>query len=233
MSTSGENQHVSNENNTGSGLQWSFDRLVVLARSGDIEAAGVLLDQYRDYLLLIANEEFDREIRGKAGASDVVQDSMLHAQQHLHDFRGNQESEFRAWLRTILTNDLRQMRRTYAAQKRNVMREVSADGSAPAGFSLLDPCLTPGSDAIARERVVAIESALAELSPDHRQVIQLRNLDGLDFETIGNQMNRTSDASRKLWLRALESLRQKLTAIAPELVENSFSDDQADDRLES
>lgn len=203
----------------------------MLAQAGDMEAAGVLLDRYRNYLLLIANEEFDSDIQGKAGASDVVQDSMLHAQQHLGKFRGTQETEFRAWLRSILTNDLRQVRRVYSAQKRNVTREISTDADTATNPrpALLDPSLTPRSDALQRERTQAIESAMAKLSEDHRQVIELRNLEGLSFERIGQRMDRSGDAARKLWVRALESLRRQLELLAPDLVEDHHSCDRADD----
>jgi RNA polymerase sigma-70 factor (ECF subfamily) len=45
------------------------------------------------------------------------------------------------------------------------------------------------------------------LSEDHREVLVLRNLQGLDFEKIAEMMGRSVPATRMLWLRALEKLR--------------------------
>ena len=52
---------------------------------------------------------------------------------------------------------------------------------------------------------------LAQLPPDYREVIVLRNLEGLPFAQVAKRMGRTSGAVRILWLRALDHLRQMQT----------------------
>jgi RNA polymerase sigma-70 factor (ECF subfamily) len=54
---------------------------------------------------------------------------------------------------------------------------------------------------------VVLADALAALSPDHREVIILRNIEELDWPEIGRKTNRTSDAARVLWALALKQLR--------------------------
>ncbi|HMF11160.1 MAG TPA: sigma factor, partial [Gemmataceae bacterium] len=76
--------------------------LLRFARAGDDEALGLLLEMYRPYLSLLARVQLGRRLRGKAGASDVVQDAFLGAHRDFVQFRGETEHEFLAWLRQVL-----------------------------------------------------------------------------------------------------------------------------------
>ena len=51
-----------------------------------------------------------------------------------------------------------------------------------------------------------LANALARLSPDHRQVIVLRNFEERPFSEIACQLGRSSSAVRSLWVRALRNL---------------------------
>ena len=197
-------------------LPREFQVLLTLARSGDQAAMGQLVEGYRSYLLLVANGDIDERIVSKAAPSDVVQTSLMHAQQAFPNFGGNSEEEFRAWMRAILKNDLLKTRRGLLTQKRDARREVRLQESGR-HWSLVDPQLTPSTEALSSERMGLIAAAFEELSPDHQQVIRLRNFAGLSFADIGNQMNRSSDATSKLWARAIDSLRKRLENLAPEL----------------
>jgi DNA-directed RNA polymerase specialized sigma24 family protein len=63
---------------------------------------------------------------------------------------------------------------------------------------------------MAHEQAEALEQALAGLPKDYRQVILLRYQEEHTFEEIGRLMNRSADAARKLWLRAVERLQQEM-----------------------
>ncbi|MEZ6134265.1 MAG: hypothetical protein R3C53_05070 [Pirellulaceae bacterium] len=65
--------------------------LIRQARNGDQAAMGQLVETYRNYLLLIANRNLGADLQAKVGASDVVQQSMLNAQQHIDQFVGEDE----------------------------------------------------------------------------------------------------------------------------------------------
>jgi len=197
----------------------SFEVLVARARTGDEDAAGVLIEKYRNYLLFLANEDVDQDLRAKIGASDAVQESMMHAQMKLQQFAGNSELEFKAWLRSILANDIRKNRRKYFAQKRDAKREVNIQEQSAVGRGLFDEHLTPSSDAIRQEKEKAIKAATSRLTVDQQQVIQLRNFEELSFEEIGSKMDRSADAARKLWARAIEALKISLKSVSPELIE--------------
>jgi RNA polymerase sigma-70 factor (ECF subfamily) len=72
---------------------------------------------------------------------------------------------------------------------------------------LADLGLSPSSAMRERERSLAIAEELARLKPEYRDVIVLRNLEGLSFDEIGRRMNRRTGTVRMLWLRAMEKLK--------------------------
>jgi RNA polymerase sigma-70 factor (ECF subfamily) len=55
------------------------ERLLVLARAGDVAALGRLLERYRGYLALLARLQIGRRLRGKVDAADMVQEAFLKA----------------------------------------------------------------------------------------------------------------------------------------------------------
>lgn len=195
-----------------------FIYLIEQARRGSEEAMTLLLEHCRPYLLLIANREIDVGIRAKVGASDIVQESLLTAQRAIEDFHGRSESDLLAWLRGILVNDLRDVRRRYAGtEKRDINKERPIAGDSAAGWpsiNVLDGHLTPRADAIANEEMIALRKALDQLPGDYRKVIQLRNWQQLTFAEIGKRMERSSEASRKLWSRAIVELQMLLESDA-------------------
>jgi RNA polymerase sigma-70 factor (ECF subfamily) len=93
------------------------DYLLLLARRGCEPALGELLSRYTAYLKLLARVQIGRRLQGKAGASDVVQETFLEAHQHFPLFRGSTEAEFVAWLRQILAGRLALLVRHYLGTK--------------------------------------------------------------------------------------------------------------------
>ncbi len=54
---------------------------------------------------------------------------------------------------------------------------------------------------------MALADQLARLPPQYRDVIVLRNLQGLSFEEVADRMDRKPGAVRMLWLRAIEKFK--------------------------
>ena len=73
---------------------------------------------------------------------------------------------------------------------------------------------TASAVAARRERAVLLADALAGLPPDHREVVILRNLEGLRFNEVATRMGRSSGAVRMLWARAIERLSEALEGLS-------------------
>jgi RNA polymerase sigma-70 factor (ECF subfamily) len=188
-------------------------RLIAEARRQAPGALDRLLESYRNYLRLLARTGIDASLRGKADPSDLVQETLLKAHQHFDQFQGETEAELVAWLRRILTRNLADLvRRFKAAGARMVWREQSLDelvgSTSRALLQLVTPHgNSPSQSAQRRELSIILADALSELTPDHREVVVLRTLEGRDWEDVARAMDRSPGAVRLLWARALMKLR--------------------------
>ena len=193
-----------------------FASKIAKARSGTSEAIGDLLEPYRNYMRMLASTQMGRSVGKRVSPSDIVQDTMLAAHRDLADFQGTTQSEFGSWLRTVLSRCLlRAIEFNVTALKRDVRREVSIDAIRS---SLESSCLGMGdflahyqaspSQIVSREEeALQVADYVAQLSEDYQTVIALRNFGGMPFEQIAVQMNRSPQAVRLLWLRAINRLR--------------------------
>ena len=181
------------------------------ARQGDDETLAKLLDRFRNYLLLIANDKLPAEVRQKEAASDLVQQTMLEARADFQRFEGESVESVERWLKRILLNNvLDAQRRFQRTAKRRVDREVSLDhGGLSQEPAVRDP--SPSSLAIQKEEACRLECALKRLSPEYQLVLRLRNRESLSFDEIGSRLNRSDEAARKLWSRAISALKRELT----------------------
>lgn len=185
-----------------------FRELLTAARAGCQVSVGELIANSRDYLLLIANADLEVELHRKVGASDVVQETLLKARNELAAFRGNSWAEFIGWLRAILKNDIRQVRRSFSGTaKRELNREQSLSTLKSEATSIDK---TPSVQMMADEQAMALNSAMQRLSKRHYDVIRLRNWDQMKFDEIGVKLDCSADAARKLWSRAIFALQKEL-----------------------
>jgi RNA polymerase sigma-70 factor (ECF subfamily) len=190
-------------------------RLLQDARAGSAEALGRLLEACRPYLLLVANRQLAPGLRRKVGCSDLLQDTFLEAQRDFSGFQGGTQDELRAWLARILLNNLAETARRYrGTRKRQADRELFL-GVNPVwepDDEPLDSGASPSAQAMAQEQGDELERVLGRLAEHYREVIRLRHHEGLSFEENGRRTGRSAEAARKVWVRALEQLRQILEA---------------------
>ena len=69
---------------------------------------------------------------------------------------------------------------------------------------------SPSLQAARSEQELQLAEVLTRLPDDYRQVIMLRNLEGLPHEEVARRMDRGVGAVRMLWVRALARLRQEM-----------------------
>lgn len=190
--------------------------LIDHARHGSKSSLGALLQQYRNYLVVLASMQIEKRLQPRVSPSDVVQETMLRAHKNFGQFRGTTEPELLAWLRQILVNNLAKfVEQHMLAARRDVRREVSMQRIGDAlehstiQLAALVPAATksPSMAVQQREEAVVLADRLAQLPEDYREVLVLRNLKGLPFEEVAKQIDRSVGATRMLWLRAIDKLR--------------------------
>lgn len=189
--------------------------LIGRACGGDAAALGRLLDQYRDYLALVARSLIGPGLRARLDPSDLLQETFLEAHRDFGRFEGQGEPDLVAWLRKILVRNLADQARRQRTMGRDLRREESLEAlleqsDRPLGWALAAPLASPSEQASRREQDVLLADALARLPPNYRDVILLRNMDHLPFEEVAKRLGRSSGATRMLWVRALERLNREL-----------------------
>ena len=177
------------------------EQLLADARGGRAESLGRVLELNRTELALLARAQIDLRLQGRLDASDLVQETFLDACRDFQHFRGTSNREWVAWLRKILFHNLaRVVQRQVAAKKRSTRREVSLDQRASAmerssgtiqiETALVSRSSSPSSHAGRRERAACLANQLARLPADYREVLVLRNLEGLPFPDVARRMGR-------------------------------------------
>jgi RNA polymerase sigma-70 factor, ECF subfamily len=193
-----------------------FCRQLAQSRSGNPDVFGRLLDGFREYLLAVANVELDAEVRARVGPSDAVQETFKQAARRFETFSGSTDPELRAWLRMILVNRCRNLRDEHVnAAKRDARREIDiGEANSDPGLAryLVADEPTPSKHAAAAEDAARLLTALSLLPEDFRQVVWLRNWEGLSFDEIGARTGRSREAVRKIFSRAVEKLARVLEA---------------------
>lgn len=197
--------------------------LIERARGGEAEALDKLLERSRDFVRLLVRCRCQGKLQARVDSSDLVQETMLRAAQHIGQFEGTDEPEWRAWLGRIAEREvIHQFRHHLGAAKRAAGREKAMpalDGSSITGSQRLDQWLaksqsSPSLVAMRKERALLLSQALAQLPADYREVLILRNLEGLDFPEVADRMQRNPGAVRVLWVRALKKLREQLQSLS-------------------
>jgi RNA polymerase sigma-70 factor (ECF subfamily) len=188
--------------------------LLLAAQAGSNSSLGQLLQGYKEYLNLLADEELGSAIKVKASASDLVQDSFLEAKRDFGQFAGRSTEEFQAWLRRLLLNNVANVIRSYqGTEKRDISRETPAFRyDLNATRPLAGEGRTASSIVMKNELLDALQLAIQKLPGHYQDVIRWRNYDRASFEDIGQRLERSTEAARKLWVRAVELLQQELDA---------------------
>ena len=204
------------DHSRGSDSTFDPEFLLVLAKAGDGAALGRLLERYRNYVGLLIQLQVGRRLRSKVDIEDLLQEIWLEIHRKIGLFRGGSEREFLTWARRLIGSILANQVRHYFGTKRRDLRLERAlidelnHSSRSLDESLVAPQSSPSQQAVRREQAVLLADALQELPEDYREVIILRQLEGLSFPDVARRMDRTEDSVKNVWLRALARLRRTL-----------------------
>lgn len=148
--------------------------------------------------------EIPDSFRGRMDKSDLVQDVLLKISETDYGLGAMPPRERRAFLRKMLASRIVDVIRTHLSFKRDVRREQRLEKDVSASIA------TPSAESVLNENKSALAEAMNELPEDYQTVLRLRHKDGLSFVQIGQVMNRSPDAVRVLWGRALVRLTNRV-----------------------
>jgi RNA polymerase sigma-70 factor (ECF subfamily) len=169
--------------------------LVAAARAGDHDALVALLERHRDAVYRFGM----RMCASPADAEDVVQDTLLIAARKLDSFRG--EAAFASWLYAIARS---------ACAKR---RRVDARTDQWDGAELVDSAPHP-EESLSRRRLHAIlERAVSSLEPAYREVLVLRDVEGLTAPETAAALELGVAAVKSRLHRARGMLRERIEGL--------------------
>jgi RNA polymerase sigma-70 factor (ECF subfamily) len=132
-------------------------------------------------------------------AEDVVQEACLRAYQFLGGLHG---SDGRAWLLTIVRNTCY----TWRERRRAGGPTLPFDEEKHSGAAAADP----GRRLVHAEERHALQTALEALPAEYREVIVLRELEGLSYKQIAGVAGIPLGTVMSRLARAREALRQEL-----------------------
>ncbi len=170
------------------------------------------LERYRDYLRLLARLQLNGRLQSKLDASDVVQQTLMKAHQHMGQFRGHNDLELAGWLRRILANTLTDALRKF---KRELVLECSLEQSLNESSARLETWLkaeqsSPSEQAQRHEQLLRLSHALAQLPEDQRSAVELHHLRDCSVAEIAQRLERTEASVAGLLRRGLKKLRELL-----------------------
>jgi RNA polymerase sigma-70 factor, ECF subfamily len=179
--------------------------LLARAREGDVEALDALLRRYQPRIYRFGM----KMCRDAHAAEDIVQETLLAMVRTLKGFRG--ESSVSTWLYTIARSFCIKMRRRPRSAP---VAELSLESDRPvAAVERADSA--PGPDRLVERHETrdALEAALASLSAPHREVLVLRDVEGLSAAEVAQVTGLSVDAVKSRLHRARAAVRDRLAPL--------------------
>lgn len=174
------------------------------------------LEQYRDYLRLLASHQFGSRFCGKEDLSGVVQETLFEAHREMVRGLHVPAEERLAWLRTILVNNLADHARRLTAEKRDVGREIPLHKAVELSSQRLEDWLAiempPDLAMEQEEQLLCLVAALARLPEAQREAVTLHYWSGWTLMQIAEHLERSRDATAGLIKRGLRQLRISMSA---------------------
>lgn len=177
--------------------------LVAAARRGDQNAFGQLVADNQAMVYSLAYR-----MTGHADdAEDLAQEAFLNAWRGLDKFRG--QSSFSTWLYRLTSNVcvdfLRKKKR-----RGELSMTLEEDGEEERQADITDERWSPQEEVERQETREAVRQGLAALSPDHREVLLLRELEGLSYREIGQRLGLEEGTVKSRIARGRLALRDYL-----------------------
>jgi RNA polymerase sigma-70 factor, ECF subfamily len=178
------------------------DALLSAYRAGDEAALERLLERHAPAVLRFGA----KMCRDDEDAKDVAQETLLAAARGARAFRGG--SSLSTWLYTIARSFCIKKRRTSKAAPERI-ESIDAVGAG----EVIEPSVGPDEAAASREIGSALEEAIRALHPMYREVLLLRDVEGLSATEVAEVLELSVDAVKSRLHRARLAVRDRLAPL--------------------
>jgi RNA polymerase sigma-70 factor (ECF subfamily) len=179
--------------------------LLEAARAGDRAALDQLLTRHQSRVYRFGL----KMCRDSEDAKDVLQDTLLAVARNVKDFRG--ASSVSTWLYTIARSFcIKKRRRSKFAPEQEEPLDLGPEGEAS---RIADPGRGPDESLAGRQIESALERAIGELEPMYREVLLLRDVEGLTAPEVAEVMGLTVEAVKSRLHRARLAVREKVAPL--------------------
>jgi len=144
-------------------------------------------------------------------ARDLTQETFLRAFQNIDRFRG--EADIRTWIYRIAINQARNRSRWWRRRRRDATVSLDAthgESNQSLIGTLTEPSQNPEQQTLAREREIALRSALQRLALAYRETVILRDIEGFTYEEIAATLGINVGTVKSRLARGRQELRKKL-----------------------
>jgi RNA polymerase sigma-70 factor (ECF subfamily) len=200
-------------------------KLVDEAQRGDNDAFKSLVQKYHKKVYSIALGM----VHNPEDALDISQEAFIKVHKYLDNFKGS--SSFYTWLYRIVINlcidFLRREGRYASVGYEDGQSTATATGDASTGDPVIaaDQTWHPGQELGRREVGDQITKAIEALSPNHRAVILMREVEGLSYREMSDVLN----CSQGTIMSRLHHARFKLRRLLKDYVGKELRIEEEDD----
>jgi RNA polymerase sigma-70 factor (ECF subfamily) len=183
----------------------SDEHLLAGARKGDRQALEALLERHQPQVYRFGM----KMCRDPEDAKDVLQDTLLAMARGVRDFRG--ASSISTWLYTIARSFcLKKRRRSKFAPAEE--RSLDTEAAVEAG-RLAAAGQDPAETLAGKQVEEALEQAIAALDPTYREVLLLRDVEGLTAPEVAEIVGASVQAVKSRLHRARLSVRERVAPL--------------------
>ncbi len=182
------------------------EQLVEGAQTGDRAALERLLERHERRVYRFGL----KMCRDPEAAKDVLQETLIAAARTVKDFRG--ASSPSTWLYAIARSFcIKQRRRSKFAPEREESLDAEVTGREVRGIA--DPGRAPDEALSGKQVEGALEQAIAELEPMYREVLLLRDVEGLSAAEVAEAVGASVEAVKSRLHRARMAVREKVAPL--------------------
>lgn len=188
-------------------------RLLDEAREGDGSAFERAVRRHLPLVRRTVQRRFSPQLRARLDPSDVIQETQQEAFRLRDDFLARRPMPFRLWLLKTAHQRLLNIERDHlAAAKRQVSREVPLPdrSSLDIAAAIMGQEPSPSQQAFRRELAAKVRRALARLAEKDREILFLRNFEGLSNADVAAVLDLNPETTKKRYTRALLRLQAML-----------------------